>query len=120
MHRCPVCGYDELPYPPRNFNICPSCGTEFENDDFGTTEAEVKQRQLELRNAWVTTGPSWFSRVTPQPPHWDGLAQLLHAGFPARLPGRLDLMPVHGLRLTIRQPYGVKMTEGHKRVRLYA
>jgi len=32
-YRCPVCFFDELPYPPRDYHICPCCGTEFGNDD---------------------------------------------------------------------------------------
>ena len=47
MYICPVCGYDRLEEPPKNFSICPSCGTEFEFDDTFQTHAQ-------LRAAWLS------------------------------------------------------------------
>lgn len=66
---CPVCGYDGLWGPPADYLICPSCGTEFENDDFEFTHEELRQR-------WVATGPRWWSPNNPPPPGWDPWKQL--------------------------------------------
>src|SRR6266446_4815425 len=46
---CPVCGY-EMDDPPRDYNICPSCGTEFGLHDVNASISE-------LRAAWLQTGP---------------------------------------------------------------
>jgi hypothetical protein len=70
---CPICGYDRLEAPPIDFQICPSCGVEFGNDDF-----EVSH--LELRSRWWAKGCPWFSRFVLQPPNWDPLAQLRNLG----------------------------------------
>ncbi len=85
MPKCPVCGYGNLRRPPCNFSICPSCGTEFEYDDFGVTPTEVAQRRAELRNQWIESGesgPKWHSRIIPEPPGWNAINQLLSAGLP--------------------------------------
>jgi len=69
MNVCPVCGY-LLPYPPSDFHICPSCGTEFGYDDSGASYDE-------LRAQWLATGPSWWSPVDPQPDNWNPYMQLI-------------------------------------------
>jgi|SRR5271165_4897164 len=69
---CPVCGY-AMSYPPRDFHICPSCGTEFGYHDAGRTYDE-------LRRLWLETGPRWWSRSRPTPAHWDPWRQLREAG----------------------------------------
>lgn len=74
LYTCPVCGYDKLSEPPVNHLICPSCGTEFEYDDFMTSHEE-------LRKEWLAKGAPWFSRVTPKPINWDGYQQLVQAGY---------------------------------------
>lgn len=66
---CPVCGYNKMVRPPEDFYICPCCGTEFENDDFETTYAELRQR-------WEDRGMQWFSRNTSPPPYWSPEIQL--------------------------------------------
>lgn len=72
MFTCPVCYYDNMPDPPEDYNICPSCGTEFENDDAVASHAE-------LRNRWITGGARWFFR---QPPvGWNAWEQLQKASF---------------------------------------
>ncbi len=71
---CTVCGYDQLRHPPKNYHICPCCGTEFGYDDF-----EVSHETL--RQEWVAEGMKWFSRKTPPPPGWSPELQLLNAGF---------------------------------------
>jgi transcriptional regulator with XRE-family HTH domain len=69
---CPVCGYDQLTKPPRDFYICPCCGTEFELDD--------DERTLqELRSKWIDRNMTWFSRATPPPKDWNPYRQLIIA-----------------------------------------
>jgi len=48
MYTCPVCFYSELDFNPlkKDYDICPSCGTEFGLDDFD-------ESYLELREKWV-------------------------------------------------------------------
>jgi hypothetical protein len=65
---CPVCGYD-MDDPPRGYNICPSCGTEFGLHDLNASV-------LELREAWIKSGPKWWSATDPQPANWDPYLQL--------------------------------------------
>jgi len=60
--------------PPTDYNICPSCGTEFGADD-------VDLSYVELRMEWVRRGAPWFSRVTEPPVGWNAIAQLISAGF---------------------------------------
>lgn len=55
-YTCPVCGYDRLRYPPAGYSICPSCGTEFGNDDFGSSYAELRRR-------WIAGGRKWWSQT---------------------------------------------------------
>ena len=59
LYTCPVCDFDKLPEPPENYDICPQCGTEFENDDFYYTHAELRQQ-------WIDGGRKWWSDVRPQ------------------------------------------------------
>lgn len=68
-HTCPVCGFTGLPDPPKDFNICPCCGTEFENDDFDATHEE-------LRAAWVANGSKWWSNYTKTPADFDPIKQV--------------------------------------------
>lgn len=69
LYECPVCGYDKLVDPPANYNICPSCGTEFGNHD---QNASI----LELRSAWESGGYEWWSHYQPKPNGWNGRNQL--------------------------------------------
>lgn len=70
---CPVCGY-EMEAPPKDYRICPSCGTEFGLHDVNASIAE-------LRDAWFGTGPEWWSKTTAKPDNWDALAQMEKAGI---------------------------------------
>jgi len=70
---CPVCGY-EMDDPPRDCNICASCGTEFGVHDLNASI-------LELRQAWIKTGPKWWSTTDPQPESWNPFAQLARLGI---------------------------------------
>jgi hypothetical protein len=60
--------------PPRNFAICPSCGTEFGYDD-------AKRSHVDLRVAWIEAGTPWFSTASPPPFQWNAWTQLRAAGF---------------------------------------
>jgi len=65
---CPVCGYN-MDDPPRDYNICPSCGTEFGLHDLNASI-------IELREAWIKSGPKWWSNTDTKPEGWDPYAQL--------------------------------------------
>ncbi len=70
---CPVCGY-EMEVPPRDYNICLSCGTEFGVNDVNSTIPE-------LRESWISAGPRWWSTVIPKPPDWNPFRQLSNLGI---------------------------------------
>lgn len=69
MNLCPVCGFP-MRYPPRDWHICPSCGTEFGYDDVGRTFHE-------LRLQWLASGPRWWSPVDPVPGNWNPFLQMI-------------------------------------------
>jgi hypothetical protein len=69
---CPVCFFTELPYPPDDYNICPCCGTEFENDD-----AECSYDDLRIN--WIAGGAHWFFGDPPK--SWNPWAQLAVAHY---------------------------------------
>jgi hypothetical protein len=66
---CPVCGYNQLDEPPTRFEVCPSCGTEFGNDDYFNTHDE-------LRAKWIANGMSWWDAPEYRPPDWNPKEQL--------------------------------------------
>ena len=74
---CPICGFPELPEPPRgpnggaSFDNCPVCAFEFgyHDDDQGHTYES-------WRAGWVADGMPWRIPEWPQPPNWDPRAQL--------------------------------------------
>jgi len=68
VNMCPVCGYG-MEDPPEDYNICPSCGTEFGLHDVNSSIAA-------LRAAWLRSGARWWSPVDPQPLGWDPYLQL--------------------------------------------
>ena|ERR1039457_1185114 len=70
---CPVCGYS-MAYPPRDFHICPSCGTEFGYHDSRRTYGE-------LRRLWIESGARWWSSNRPAPARWSPWEQLVEAGY---------------------------------------
>jgi hypothetical protein len=55
--------------PPEDYNICPSCGTEFGVNDVNSTIAD-------LRRVWFASGPRWWSPTDQIPIAWDPVAQL--------------------------------------------
>lgn len=69
-YTCPVCFFSKLPYPPRDYHICPCCGTEFGNDD-----ADFSYEQL--RDMWIAGGANWFFGRPPE--GWNPWLQLIRA-----------------------------------------
>lgn len=81
---CPVCGYGQMTEPPENYNICPSCGTEFGYHD-------LSKSHRDLRNKWLADGAKWFSFATPQPDiYWNGFLQVTSADLPYDVPAPSD------------------------------
>lgn len=75
MHyTCPVCGYPGLDVPPRDYEICPSCGTEFEYHN-------ARRSNEELRLEWLGNGMPWYSHAVAQPVGWSPVQQLINAGY---------------------------------------
>lgn len=70
---CPVCGYDQLSRPPKNYHICPCCGTEFGHDDLEASHET-------LRREWIGRGMGWFSCRALPSAGWSPMAQLLKVG----------------------------------------
>jgi len=75
---CPVCGY-QMEAPPKDYRICPSCGTEFGVHDVNASIAE-------LREAWMKAGPRWWSKTDMAPPNWDPITQMENAGIVVKRP----------------------------------
>lgn len=79
MYTCPVCAYPKLPEPPRNFSICPSCGTEFGYDD-------AKVSHTELRHRWIAANAPWFSTARHPSPGWNPWVQLIEGHYEGEVP----------------------------------
>ena len=62
-YECPVCGFDKMPFPAINHNICSCCGTEYGYHDLRLSHAE-------LRDRWISAGAKWFSTRMQQPAGW--------------------------------------------------
>jgi hypothetical protein len=75
---CPVCGFDELEFPPRDYSICACCGTEFGYDDRVLTHEQ-------LRRQWIQRGFHWFDLDQQKPFRWNPITQLLRAGHKSEL-----------------------------------
>lgn len=76
-YTCPVCLFVDLPYPPKDYHICPCCGTEFGNDD-----AEFSHEQL--RGMWVASRAPWFFGRPPAA--WNPWVQLIDGGHSEAVP----------------------------------
>lgn len=59
LYVCPVCAFDKMRGAPRNHEICPQCGTQFDYDDATKSHAE-------LHAEWVAKGSPWFSTAIPK------------------------------------------------------
>jgi hypothetical protein len=68
QYTCPVCGFG-MEDPPCDYNICPSCGTEFGHHD---VNASVES----LRAEWLRRGALWWSAVDVCPDNWDPYGQV--------------------------------------------
>ena len=79
MNKCPVCGYDRLEFPPRDFTICGCCGTEFGYDDRVLSHGELTRR-------WAEKDCPWFDPGEPKPEGWNGNMQLIMNGLEIYLP----------------------------------
>ncbi len=84
LFKCPVCGVAKLRFPPYaqwpppegvelippyelqlgcpSYEVCPSCGYEFGNDDNPGTAAPETFEQY--RERWIAEGSKWFDRET--------------------------------------------------------
>jgi|HubBroStandDraft_1064217.scaffolds.fasta_scaffold241831_1 hypothetical protein len=80
-YACPVCGFDQMPFPPEDHNICSCCGTEFGYHDRARTHQE-------LRKMWIAKGCPWFSARMAPPNDWNAYGQMLKAGL-------IDVTEVH-------------------------
>jgi hypothetical protein len=76
-YSCPVCGFPNLPYPPKDFHICPCCSTEFGNDDVDYSHAQ-------LREMWIAGGARWFFGRPPE--QWNPWTQLIQAKLADSVP----------------------------------
>ena len=73
-YACPVCGFNQMPYPPEDHNICSCCGTEFGYHDRARSHQE-------LRKLWIDKGCPWFSAALAPPAGWSADVQMRNAGF---------------------------------------
>ena len=75
-YTCPVCGFNELSSPPRNWTICPSCLTEFGSsyDEWGPEE---------FRKEWIGSGAKWSADYWQRPQNWSPFVQLRNIGYQA-------------------------------------
>lgn len=99
---CPVCLYPNLPFAPKDHNICPCCGTEFGYDD-------VSRKWEDLREQWISSGAKWFSDSTPMPPGWDAYTQLY---------GKISLLgnassSTNEIRLGFAEPGDIRTSSSH-------
>jgi hypothetical protein len=99
-YRCPVCMYPRLPYPPRDYHICPCCGTEFGNDDANFTVGQ-------LREMWIAGGANWFFGKPPA--GWNAWLQLIDAGLRV-VPWQVQL---HVLADAIMEPTDIQFPGPH-------
>ena len=78
---CPVCFFPDLEQPPRDFSICPCCGTEFGVDDYSPRGISSEVIYRELRWEWLERGGPWFDPETPQPNGWNGFEQIWNSPY---------------------------------------
>jgi hypothetical protein len=80
-YKCPVCLYADLPYPPKDYHICPCCGTEFGNDDQNFTYEQIRQM-------WIGGGATWFFGHPPD--DWNPWMQLIVGDLASAVPKFAD------------------------------
>jgi hypothetical protein len=64
---------------PRDYNICPSCGTEFGIHD-------VNSSIENLQDLWLKSGPRWHSSVVAQPAKWNPFEQFIQLHLTPNVP----------------------------------
>ena len=113
MYTCPVCGYNQLKYPPKDETICPSCYTEFGYDD-------ATRSHYELRQEWLANGPRWEgSNVMPAPYGWQPYEQLKNIGIlseprsQAKGNTRIEIVDLGRQSKQVRTAPGVITIQGH-------
>jgi hypothetical protein len=74
---CPVCAFPYMEAAPRNYEICPCCGTEFGNDDEFRTHDQIRAQ-------WIQNGLPWFFRTPPI--NWNPWLQLLQGNHLNSIP----------------------------------
>ena len=79
--------------PPERYAICPSCGTEFGNDDFVLDPRSRPVRWAELRLQWLNARAPWFDDSTPRPQDWRPFDLMATPGVGLNLTST-----VHGIR----------------------
>jgi hypothetical protein len=106
---CPVCFFDGLRRMPREYAICPCCGTEFGNHDEFTSHEELRER-------WIQAGTPWFFRNSPI--GWNPILQLIRGNMPVlpRVSIVADARNVVAARIDLRntpssRDYGVRRQE---------
>jgi hypothetical protein len=97
LYICPVCGYG-MEVSPSDYSICSSCGTEFE-------PLMTRESYVELRNAWIASGPVWWSTFNAKPEDWNPWEQLraleLNATGGLQTPTYLSYSVMNGNNSTI-------------------
>jgi hypothetical protein len=99
MNICPVCAYDKLEFPPRNYSICACCGTEFGYDDRVFSHAQLTKK-------WVDRKCPWFDEGEPKPLGWNAYMQLIDGNLSWAVPRFVEGLQLQA-NLTIG-PTGVK------------
>ena len=82
-YRCPICAYD-MPFPPKDDNICSCCGTEFGYDDVSKSHAQIAEE-------WIEKGAKWFSSYVHPPRNWNPWMQLIGGNLSYRVPWLANL-----------------------------
>jgi len=93
-----------MPYPPRDYNICPCCGIEYGLEDAFETYDE-------LRDEWLLAGGPWFSEAKPyvRPANWNAWEQLDLAGYKYNVPRPVGAVQTEIVSSNI--PAGFKLIE---------
>lgn len=100
---CPVCGFNELNEPPRDWIICPCCLTEFDYSNASWTYAE-------LRQDWIEAGAQWGTSYIPKPVGWSAVRQLRNIRYECTW---ADLQEIHLPEITWVSDMVVAVSEGY-------